>query len=346
MTSGASASGEDRDAESPEGLSAGAVARLLGVAVTTLRTWHQRYGLGPSTHRPGQHRRYAQADVTRLELMQRLVSGGVPPGDAARWARRFPGTDAMAILAETSLAEAPLAGTNLTEAPLPRAVSAVPGDLARRDGGGLALGPSDPAARGLSRAALRLDTPETRRCISTALSRLGVVETWERMICPVLVAIGERHARTGTLIEVEHALAGSISAVLAAVPRPARPMAATILLACADEEQHSLAMEALDAALAERGIASRMLGARVPPSALLSAIQRTGPTVVAIWSQRRTTAWPDQITTVLRSGRRPLVAAACGPGWDPATLPPDTARPGSLTAAVDLLSGAVRLQLG
>ena len=32
--------------------SAGAVARRLGVAVTTLRTWHQRYGLGPSLH-PG-----------------------------------------------------------------------------------------------------------------------------------------------------------------------------------------------------------------------------------------------------------------------------------------------------
>jgi MerR family transcriptional regulator, light-induced transcriptional regulator len=327
MTPGGRAS----DDGGPEGLSAGAVARRLGVAVTTLRTWHQRYGLGPSTHLPGQHRRYAEADVTRLEMMLRLVTGGVPPRDAARWARGSPGTDATTIPAET---------------PLPKARSAVPGDPGRRDGGGLALGPADPAARGLARAALRLDTPETRRCIGTALSRRGVTETWERMICPVLVAIGERHARTGALIEVEHALTGSISAVLAAVPRPARPATATVLLACADEEQHSLAMEALDAALAERGIASRMLGARVPPDALLSAIQRTGPTAVAIWSQHRTTAGPGQITAILRSTHRPLVAAACGPGWDPATLPPDAARPGSLPAAVDLLSGAVRLQLG
>ena len=36
-----------------EALTAGAVARRLGVAVTTLRTWHQRYGLGPSHHVPG-----------------------------------------------------------------------------------------------------------------------------------------------------------------------------------------------------------------------------------------------------------------------------------------------------
>ena len=73
-----------------EGLTAGAVARRLGVAVTTLRTWHQRYELGPSAHEPGQHRRYTDEDVARLELMQRLTADGVPPGEAARWVRERP----------------------------------------------------------------------------------------------------------------------------------------------------------------------------------------------------------------------------------------------------------------
>src|SRR6185437_10555364 len=70
--------------------SAGAVARRLGVAVTTLRTWHQRYGLGPSLHEPGQHRRYTEQDIERLERMQRLIAAGVAPGEAARWATRGP----------------------------------------------------------------------------------------------------------------------------------------------------------------------------------------------------------------------------------------------------------------
>ncbi|MEU8189790.1 MerR family transcriptional regulator, partial [Micromonospora carbonacea] len=69
-----------------EALSAGAVARRLGVAVTTLRTWHQRYGLGPSQHLPGHHRRYTPADLARLEIMRKLTAEGVTPAEAARWA--------------------------------------------------------------------------------------------------------------------------------------------------------------------------------------------------------------------------------------------------------------------
>ena len=53
-----------------------------------------------------------------------------------------------------------------------------------------------------------------------------------------------------------------VRAAAAAQRRPA------ILLACADEEQHSLPLEALAAALAETGVPSRLLGARVPPDAL------------------------------------------------------------------------------
>jgi DNA-binding transcriptional MerR regulator len=47
----------------PPGLSVAAVARRLGVAPATLRTWDRRYGLGPSQHSAGAHRRYSPADV-------------------------------------------------------------------------------------------------------------------------------------------------------------------------------------------------------------------------------------------------------------------------------------------
>ena len=39
-------------------LTVAAVARRLGVAPATLRTWDRRYGLGPSSHEAGEHRRY------------------------------------------------------------------------------------------------------------------------------------------------------------------------------------------------------------------------------------------------------------------------------------------------
>ena len=59
-----------------DGLTAGAVARRLGVAVTTLRTWHQRYDLGPSAHEPGKHRRYTEEDVARTMDLVRTSSYG------------------------------------------------------------------------------------------------------------------------------------------------------------------------------------------------------------------------------------------------------------------------------
>ena len=75
--------GEGERSTAP-GLTVAAVARRLGVAPATLRTWDRRYGLGPSEHRAGAHRRYSAVDLTRLEHMRRLVLAGLPPGDAAR----------------------------------------------------------------------------------------------------------------------------------------------------------------------------------------------------------------------------------------------------------------------
>jgi DNA-binding transcriptional MerR regulator len=67
-----------------------AVARRLGVAPATLRTWDRRYGLGPSEHRAGAHRRYSSGDVTRLLVMRRLTLEGVAPSEAARAALAAP----------------------------------------------------------------------------------------------------------------------------------------------------------------------------------------------------------------------------------------------------------------
>lgn len=292
------------------GLTAGAVARRLGVAVTTLRTWHQRYGLGPSLHEPGHHRRYTGEDIARLELMQRLVGEGVSPGEAARWAARSP--------------LVPAAGSG------PQNTG--------RDGGGLALGRSASAARGLSRAALRLDAPAVRQRVAEAVADLGVIAAWDTVLRPVLFAIGERYAATGGYVEVEHLLSGCVSAVFSAVPRPPVDVPARILLACADEEQHSLPVEALAAALAADGIASRVLGARVPLAAMIAALRRTGPAGILVWSHHRATADPRLLSAIGDDPVRPLVLAAGGPGWDREVVPRNVALPESLADAVTLLA--------
>ncbi|MFU8872296.1 MerR family transcriptional regulator [Micromonospora sp. SL4-19] len=298
-----------------EALSAGAVARRLGVAVTTLRTWHQRYGLGPSEHVPGHHRRYTPADLARLEIMRQLTGDGVSPAAAARWARQAP-------------APAP-----------PQALGPTPRPHAARDGGGstIPVGRAGPVARGLARAAMRLDSAVIGETIAHALVTDGVVATWDGLLRPVLAGIGERHAATAGLIEVEHLMSRCVSEALAAVAR-ARPTAepARILLSCADEEQHSLPLEVLAAALAEAGVGYRMLGPRVPVAALVEAVTRTGPAAVVLWSHTRATADPHQLAAVLAAPCRPLLALAAGPGWRADTLPTGVVRPLDLTEAVSL----------
>jgi MerR family transcriptional regulator, light-induced transcriptional regulator len=283
--------------------SAGAVARRLGVAVTTLRTWHQRYGLGPSLHEPGHHRRYTEQDIERLEAMQRLIAAGVAPADAAR-----------TVTSSASAKRRPVKTIEITPDTI------------------------QPVVRGLQRAAMRLDAAAVRPLVSQAVRRLGVVTAWDEVLRPVLVWIGERHAATGGLVEVEHLLSTNISAVLGAVPRPSPTVPLRIMLACADEEQHSLPVEALAAALAAAGIPTRSLGARVPTSALLAAIRRTGPTALLVWSHGHSTADPIQLEALVAEHHRPLVIAAAGPGWDPARLPPEVSRPSSLTEAISQLT--------
>lgn len=356
-----------RDYVSDGGLTAGAVARRLGVAVTTLRTWHQRYDLGPSHHEPGKHRRYTPEDVARLELMQRLTADGVPSGEAARWVRSRNITTALTPRPPigsppangTVPAYGSASGPVSTDHAFPAgrtfpaghafpAGRAFPADRngigeAARDGGGhnLPLGPASPAARGLGRAAMRLDAESVRQIASDAVRHLGVVRAWDSVLRPVLAAIGERHGRTGGLVEVEHLVSAVTSDVLGAVPRPHGNGRGRVLLACTDEEQHSLPIEALSAALAQANVLCRLLGARVPLPALRAAVRRTGPAAVLLWSHNARTASPEQLTALSGDRTRPLLLAAAGPGWHLEALPPGVATPQTLREAVELLRAAV-----
>ena len=64
-------------------LTVAAVARRLGVAPATLRTWDRRYGLGPSQHTTGKNRLYSPSDLAKLEQMRSLIMQGVLPAKAA-----------------------------------------------------------------------------------------------------------------------------------------------------------------------------------------------------------------------------------------------------------------------
>ncbi|WP_308257344.1 MerR family transcriptional regulator, partial [Pseudonocardia lacus] len=65
-------------------LGVAAVARRIGVAPATLRSWHRRYGIGPSAYSSGARRAYTAEDVARLEAMHAAMVRGSSAADAAR----------------------------------------------------------------------------------------------------------------------------------------------------------------------------------------------------------------------------------------------------------------------
>jgi len=62
------------------------VAERLGVPTATLRSWNQRYGVGPSEHSPGRHRLYSETDIAVARRMYELIVEGASPRSAARTA--------------------------------------------------------------------------------------------------------------------------------------------------------------------------------------------------------------------------------------------------------------------
>jgi hypothetical protein len=325
----------------------GTVARRLGVAPSTLRTWNRRYGIGARELSPGKHRRYTAEDITRLEHMQKLILRGAAPADAARAALTAPAAAVPAPRgaagdAAGGPAGGAAAGGRATAVLVPGEAGAGPGGNGRKAGvypgegspasrrgpghgsGGqrLALPGASAAARGLARAALALDEQRISETIRAALIQDGSVRTWEELLVPVLSGLGTRFEHTGTCVEAEHLLSVAViaefSRYTADLPRLVQHRA--VLLASAEDEQHSLPLHALAAALAERGIDSRVLGPDLPYFALAAAVRRIGPGVVFLWSQAPDTGDPVMLPDL--SPRRPGARLVLGgPGWDQDRIP-------------------------
>ena len=342
------------------GFSVGTVARRLGVAPSTLRTWNRRYGIGARELTPGKHRRYTAEDITRLEHMQKLILRGAAPADAARVAMAAPvalvpapvGADGGAEVGGAALDRAAggaavdraaggaAAGGQATAVLGPgqagagpgadgHDAGAYPGEGSPRPGPGhgsggqrLALPGAPAAARGLGRAALALDERRITETIRAALIRDGSVRTWEELLVPVLSGLGSRFEHTGTCVEAEHLLSMAVIAEFSrrTADLPGQVQHRAVLLASAEDDQHSLPLHALAAALAERGIDSRVLGPDLPYFALAAAVRRTGPGVVFLWSQVPATGDPALLPDLFP--RRPAVRLILGgPGWDQDRIP-------------------------
>ena len=261
-------------------LTVAAVARRIGVAPATLRTWDRRYGLGPSSHEAGEHRRYCPSDLAQLTLMRRLIISGVAPADAALRAKAHSGSVSVENVIQ---------------------------DFEVRED----------VVDSLHRAAKSLDKNFVETLLRKDISENGVIASWTEVIVPLLFLVGDEWAATGTGIEVEHMLSEIIKRLLReGVVEIKDPVnAQPVLLASVGEELHCLALHALAAALAEKGIESFFLGARTPLEAISGMVKRAAPPAVFLWAQLEQNSDPKffKDLPVVRPAPRVIVG---GPGWD------------------------------
>ena len=327
-----------------------AAARRVGVAPSTLRTWDRRYGIGPTGHAPGRHRRYSPDDLARLDLMHRALILGATPADAAAHALTAlpPHSDAAQPPPATTERH-PDTGTRTADLP----TGAGPGQRhpagtagndrlrARTGGTALRLPGAGWRTRSLGRAALALDADTVRGLLAESIAQIGVHATWDDVTRPVLAAVAQRWADTGAGIEIEHLLSDCVTAVFSAVAATAAPVgtARPVLLAGMAGDQHRLPLVVLATTLAQRGVSCRSLGTDLPATALTTAVRRTAPAALLLWSQMSSTADPQVLRSLPRTrpGYRSFVA---GPGWAQVELPPQVGRLESLEEATDALSAA------
>ena len=203
------------------------------------------------------------------------------------------------------------------------------------------------AWRGLLRAATALDADAVTGLLTEAVAEAGVERTWDDLLRPALLELGNRWQTTGEAVEVEHLLSQIASSVLRTVRTdkdgvegeqagslPIRPV---VLLAAVDGEQHVLTLDALTALLTEHGDAVVSLGASTPGAALDAVIRRLRPAAVFLWAPTERPS-VTEIAAALRgwppiSTRRPLRIVVGGDGWRGVDLPPAVRRVGGLAEA-------------
>ena len=260
-------------------LTVAAVARRLGVAPATLRTWARRYGIGPSEHESGSHRRYSADDLATVTTMRRLIIAGMTPAQAAEKA--------------------------LTGPKAPKVEKIIESFSDRQE-----------MITVLHNAAIAMDKKFIESTLRNDIEKNGVIHSWQEVIVPVLILIGKTWEETGEGIEIEHFLSEILKRVLReqafAIKKPINPR--PVLVAAVGEETHSLAIHALAAALAERNIECHFLGARTPFAALEAMVEKFAPPAIFLWAQlveNADSSYFKDLPTI-RPAPRVLLG---GPGW-------------------------------
>jgi methanogenic corrinoid protein MtbC1 len=169
----------------------------------------------------------------------------------------------------------------------------------------------------LLNAAKSFDSEFIEQELRKELAKSGTVITWTQVIAPVLVALGKIWEETGKGIDFEHTFTEIVQRLLGESKSAIKEEVNTrpVLLAAVGDELHSIAVHALAAALAERGVKSHMLGAFTPHEALQAAVERTVPPAIFLWASLKENGDTSYFRSLPSVRPAPRIVLG-GPGWD------------------------------
>jgi methanogenic corrinoid protein MtbC1 len=265
-----------------------AVERMTGVPAATLRSWERRYGFPAPLRTPTARRLYSDHDVNRIRWVKARTERGLAAGQAIRWAR-------------SGGAEEP--------SPAP-AVPAEGRDL----------------VQSLLTAVCRYDERAAEEALAAAFARFAPDTVITDVLAPALIEIGERWARGGLAVSVEHFAARIILRRLYALlgQQPAIGDLPAVVLASVPGEQHEIGLVMVALFLRWAGLRAVVLGADVPVADLRACVRDISPAAVCLSAV--TLGAAESLTgavAALRAAgvRVPLFAG--GPAAPAALLPPD-----------------------
>jgi MerR family transcriptional regulator, light-induced transcriptional regulator len=231
----------------PGFLRIGELAKRTRVSPELLRAWEQRYGLLRPTRTPGGFRLYSADDEGRVQRMQRLVSGGLAPAQAARLI---------------------LSGGE----PAPRTVSASATILEK-------------AAGSLTASLDRLDEQAANAALDRLFAAYTVEMVLQDVVLPYLHRLGKRWEAGEVSVAQEHfasnLLRGRLLGLAQGWGQGQGPLA---ILACLPGEHHELGLMVFGVALRRRGWRITYLGSDSPIDAVADLARSLRPTVVVLLS--------------------------------------------------------------
>lgn len=321
-------------------LSVSAVASRLGVAPSTLRTWDRRYGLGPSAHVAGAHRRYSGADISRLMIMRKLTLEGVSPSEAAEVAQEAHIDESTPIPIGGADSATTTPASTTTSQRSASQLEVVPGTPSPQASRPQLRDATDEGGRAnrLLRAAHMADESVIMQLLQASFEREGLEQTWARVIEPVVTSLAESDELVAPGMDPLSLLGNAVMATLRrlsyVLARNAETHGITgrVMICTAPDQVSTMAAHVLGAAIIQHGTVAKVLTGKLDTESIEEAINEQEPAVVLAFS------WEEPDGDLLNgmehvSGGHAVPMLLAGPGW-PHETPPGAHRARSFIGAV------------